>query len=67
MGSVIVTVDVDVQPFKSVTVTMHTPAHKLSAVAVISPLLHKYIYPGVPPFAVTVAVPSHKPLHVTFV
>ena len=67
MGSVIVTVDVDVQPFKSVTVTMHTPAHKLSAVVFISLLHHKYVYPGVPPLAVTVAVPSHKPLHVTSV
>ena len=48
------------QPLASVIFTVYNPEHKLSAVAVVSPLLHKYVYPGVPPVGASVAVPSHK-------
>ena len=43
------------------------PAERPLEVALVPPLLHKYVYPGVPPVAVTVAEPLLPPLQDTFV
>jgi len=67
-GCVIDTEPVATQPLPSVTVALYTPAHLpvIDAVVALSEL-HKYVYAGVPPVGVEVAVPSHVPLQVMFV
>ena len=56
-----------VQPFASVTSTEYGPAVSPVIVAVVSPLLHKYVYGEVPLLAVTVADPKLLLLHVPLV
>jgi hypothetical protein len=66
---VIVTEEVVVHPWKSVTVTLNIPAHNEEAVAVVCTGLvsQEYENGDVPPAGVTVAVPLQEPLHETFV
>ncbi len=64
VGSVIVEVVVAVQPFASVTVAVYVPAETPVIDAVVSLLLHEYVYGEVPPVADAVAPPSLKPLQV---
>ncbi len=45
-----------IQPFTSVTMHVYVPAIKLVAVWVVLPFDHKYVYGGVPPLGLTVAV-----------
>ena len=54
-------VHVVVQPLLSVVVTVYVPPHNPLMLAVVAALLHKYVYVGVPPVAVTVAVPLQTP------
>ena len=56
---------VTVQPLPSVIVHVYEPGHNDVAVGDVCPLFHKYVYGVTPELAITVAVPSHKPLHVT--
>ena len=67
IASVIVAVVVIVQPLASVTVTVYVPAAKPVSVAADPPLLHAYVYPGVPLFPAAVAEPVELPLQSTFV
>src|SRR4030095_1656761 len=53
------------QPLLSVTVTLCDPAFNAVAVAVVSPLSHKYVFPPLPPAGVTVADPLLSPKHLT--
>ena len=46
----------------SVTVHVYVPAVKLVAVWVVLPFDHKYVYGGVPPLGLAVAVPLLPPL-----
>ena len=48
----------------SVTVTVYVPAERPVAVAFVCAglVFHEYVYPGVPPAAVTVAEPFMSPL-----
>ena len=55
------TVEVDVQPFASVAVTVYEPAVRFEIVSFVDELLHTYVYPGVPPVALTEALPSAAP------
>ena len=65
-GCVITTAAVAVQPFASVTVAVYVPAVRAVVVLFVPPLgLQLYVYAGVPPPAVTVALPLLPPLHVT--
>jgi hypothetical protein len=61
-----VTVETEKQPFASLTVTVARPVGSFTAVAVVSPLLHKKVYGKVPPFPTAVpcpvAAPTHEPL-----
>lgn len=59
--------DVVVQPFSSVTVTEYIPDVNPLMLEVVAPLLHKYVYPEVPPDAVTLAVPLLPPKQLTLV
>jgi hypothetical protein len=54
-------------PRASVIFTVYVPGNRATAVEVICPTFHKYVYGLVPPAAVAVAVPSPPPLHVTSV
>ena len=54
-------VHVEVHPLLSVVVTVYVPPHNPLMLAVVAALLHKYVYVGVPPVAVTVAVPLQTP------
>ena len=60
-GCVIDTLEVEVQPLASTTVTPYDPLTKLVAVAVVCPSLHEYVYGVVPPVTVTVAEPVALP------
>ncbi len=51
-----------IQPFTSVTMHVYVPAIKLVAVWVVLPFDHKYVYGGVPPLGLAVAVPLLPPL-----
>lgn len=65
-----VTVVVAWHPTLSVTVTDQTPDVNPVQFAVLcagAGSFHKYVYPGVPPDAVTVALPLLPPLQLTFV
>ena len=64
-GSVIVTSQVVVQPFISVTVTTCKPAVSIVAVTVVSALSQANVYGAVPPAGTTVAIPLASPLHTT--
>ena len=50
------------KPLESLTVTEYTPADRAVMVAVVPPLLHKYMYDAVPPETLAVALPSELPL-----
>ena len=52
---------VALQPLVSVTVTEKVPAHKLSAVFVVSPFDQRYVKGVAGLEAVAVAEPSHSP------
>ena len=67
--TVIVAVAVAVHPFASVTVTVYVPAISPVAVGVVCTgvVFHEYVYAGVPPAGVTVAVPVVPPKQFTFV
>ena len=65
-GSVIVALMVAVQLFASVTTTLYVPAAKLLMSCVSEPLLHKYVYKGVPPVGVKLMLPVLLPKHSTF-
>ena len=54
-------------PRASVIFTEYVPGNRATAVEVIWPALHRYVYGLVPPEGVAVAVPSPPPLHVTSV
>jgi hypothetical protein len=58
---VIVILQLVEQPLLSVTTTLYVPAASPLIVAVIAPLLQKYVYPPEPPDAVTVALPLDCP------
>ena len=60
-GSVIVVPVTPLQPSASVTVTLYVPALKLSAIAVVAPLLQLKVSGAVPPHGVAVAEPSLPP------
>ena len=64
-GHATVVLQVVVQPLASVTLTLYGPIAKLLRLAVVAPLLHKYVYGAVPPVAVTLAVPVVVPWHAT--
>jgi hypothetical protein len=67
VGLTKVTVLVDVHPLRSVTFMVYVPAPILEMLlVVIPPGVHKYVYPGVPPDAVTEADPLVAPKQVTF-
>ena len=69
LGSVIVTLAVIVHPLLSFTPIVYVPAANDENVELLPyvppPIL--YVYGVVPPFAVTLILPSPNPLHVTFV
>jgi hypothetical protein len=65
VGSVIVVLDVVVQLFASVTVTVYVPATRPLAVADVAALLHAKVYGDVPPDPFAVAVPLLPPLQLT--
>ena len=69
VGCVITTLAEDTHPLASITETENVPAQRLVAVVVVwlKGSFHAYEYGPVPPLAVTVAVPLHKPLQVTSV
>ena len=58
---------VKVHPLASVTVTVYVPAVNPLIDEVIAVVLHRYEYPGVPPPAVTLAVPLDPPKQLTAV
>ena len=58
---VTVTVLVNTQALKSVTITVYTPAEAPVNTGVIPPLLQLYVYAGVPPATVTVPEPLAFP------
>ena len=60
-GSLMVTEEVAVHPFASVTVSVYDPAHRLLMVAVVAPLLQAYVYGAVPTLTVVFADPSQEP------
>jgi hypothetical protein len=64
VGSVITSVELLLQEFASVTVTVIDPAARFEVFAVVAPLLHKYVYAGVPPATVVDTAPSFAPLQV---
>ena len=66
-GSDMLTELVVVQPFASVILTVYNPIANPVAVCVVCPLLHRKVYPGVPPEALAVASPLLPPLQETFV
>ena len=68
VGSVMMTVCVEVQPLASVIVTVYVPAHNPVAVTVVPPL-GAQLYPKlpVPPDAVIVPAPLQPALHEGFV
>jgi hypothetical protein len=67
-GCVIVTVCVIIQPFASVIVQVYVPIARPVAVALVPPVgNHAYVYAGVPPPTLTVAVPFDPPKQETFV
>ena len=53
------------QPLASVTVTLYEPPARFDMVAVVPPLLQAYVYAGVPPVALTVALPMAKHVALT--
>ena len=55
---------VAVHPLSSVTVTVYVPAITPVMSSVVAPLLHKYVYGGVPKLAVA-STPSQLPSQVT--
>ena len=57
----IVTLQLVVAPFASVTVTLCNPAFKPVAVWVVSELSHTYVNGPTPPVGVTVADPLDSP------
>ena len=61
-NSVMVTEDVVVHPFESVTVTEKFPAASPATAEVDCPLLQRNVYGVVPPLGVTNAVPLPEPL-----
>jgi hypothetical protein len=66
VGCVTVIVRVITQPFASVIVQVYVPAARPVAVAPVPPEgAHEYVYVGVPPEAVTDAVPVEPPLQST--
>ena len=62
-----ITLDVVVQEFTSVTVTVQLPADNPVILAVVAELLHAKVYGEVPPVPLAAAVPSAVPLQLTFV
>lgn len=63
-----ITVLMSVQPLASLTVTVYVFAHFPVIVDVVSPPgAQEYEYGGVPPPAITEAVPLHKPKQLTSV
>ncbi len=66
-GCVIVVVATERQPLVSDAETLITPAVKFEMFGVVAPLLHRYVYPGFPPLAVTEADALLPPLHKRFV
>jgi hypothetical protein len=68
VGVLTITVLVSLHPFASFTVTVYVPAHNPVMDGVVCPPgAHEYVYPGVPPPAITEAVPLHNPKQVTSV
>ena len=63
----IVYVLVVLQLFASVIVTVYVPAPIEDKSSVVAPLLHAYLYAGVPPLIVWLIEPFVNPLHVTLV
>ena len=62
LAELIVATAVLVHPLESVMVTVLPPAAKFETPAVVPPLgAHEYVYPAVPPLAVTVAPPVLEP------
>src|SRR6267142_2604415 len=59
------TEQVVVQPLESVTVTECEPALSPMAVAVVSPLSQRKVFPALPPVGDTVALPFFPPLQLT--
>jgi hypothetical protein len=64
-GCVIVTLPVAVHPCASVTVKVYVPALKPLMLEVVAPLLHAYVYAGVPPLGADCALPLLLPLQLT--
>ena len=62
-----VQVPVQVQPFASVMVTVNVPEARLLMVCVVELLLHLYLYTGVPPAGLAVALPFPAPWQVMLV
>ena len=54
-----------VQPPASVIVTVYTPGHWFVKLAVLAPVLQRYVYGLVPPAAVAVKAASQTPLQLT--
>jgi hypothetical protein len=62
-----ITEEGEVHPFKSVTVTLYVPAPIFDKLEFeLPPGVQKYVYPGVPPLALTDADPLVEPKHETF-
>jgi hypothetical protein len=66
-GSVTIAVVVAEQLLVSVTVRWYVPAARLLIVALVCPLLHTYVKPGVPPDGLATAEPLVKPLQLILV
>ena len=70
-GSLTTELHVAIQAFASVTVTLYVPLYKPESVALVDvkPFgpVQQYVYAGVPPAGVTLAVPSLPPLVVASV
>ena len=64
-GWTIVTAEVAIQLFESVTVTAYIPAANPVTVWLAEPPGHNMEYPGVPPLMATLAEPVDAPLHNT--
>jgi hypothetical protein len=64
VGCVIFTVVVAEHEFASLTVTVYVPKHKPVGPGIVWVFDHWYVYAGVPPPGVTVAVPLHEPKQV---
>jgi hypothetical protein len=67
VASVIVTQDVSVQPWLSVTVTQYVPAVIFVKSSEVGPVVHRKLYGDVPPPGVRSAAPSLPPAQLTLV